>query len=193
MDINECFKILELGTFSLDKLDEQYKMIAEEHRGDLDYLMKIQTAYDILKSGNYDMSGLNRIAVNRYATECKERRLASKPHEDGEMENMAKNIILKEASKCLKDRELDYFRSILTKEEFIFSNINNYRAIITIVNNINDGVDIDTMKKYLKAGIGDINYKFLLSHIEYIIDNQDVIDAIYEISGVEEIKVVNKM
>ena len=193
VDINECFMILELGYQSLDKLDEHYKMIGEEHRGDLNYLMRLKEAYDTLKSGNYDVSSIDILRINRYAIKCKEERLARKPHQDGEMEAMAKKVLLDEAVKFFNNNQLNYFKNILAKDEFVFTNINNYRALFTIVKNINDGIDVDRLRMYLKAGAGDINYKFLLNHIEYITNNQDIINIFYELSGVEEIKVVNKM
>ena len=118
MKIEDCFKILELGYLSLDKLDEHYEMIAKEHQNDLPYLEKIQTAYEILKSGNYDIKDLNIRDINRYAIECKERRIANKPHIDGEMESIVKNAMIKEAKKYMNEEQLEYFINIVKREKF---------------------------------------------------------------------------
>lgn len=184
MRIEDCFKILELGYLSLDKIDDHYKMIADEHKGDLAYLEKIQTAYDTLKSGNYDVHNLNIKEINRYAVKCKEERLAKKPHVDGEMEAIVKDAMIKEAQKYMNEEQLSYFVDIVKNDSMVLSSTINYDDLFYILRASKRNVDIKKIAKTIKTrDEEDIN--FLVEHINNIIDNQDVIDMIYSLGNKE--------
>ena len=185
MKIDDCFKILELGYLSLDKLDEHYQMIASEHQNDLPYLERVQEAYEILKSGNYDIKDLNIIDINRYAIECKERRIASKPHIDGEMESIVKDAMIKEAKKYMNEEQLEYFINIVKNDSMILSSTINYDDLFYILRANAKNTDVKKIEKTIKTR-DEEDISFLVEHINNIIDNQDVIDMIYNLGNKEQ-------
>lgn len=178
MNIIDCYKILELGYTSSEKLYEHYKRIGEEHRGDLDFLKKLQEAYETIRDKKIVPSVEEIKIINMNSVLAKERRIKNKPHVDGEMESIAKKVIIEEASKIIKDSRLSYFKEIVREEEFIFKLLNTYRALITIIRNESEGVEPSKILYYLNASKGDIDFNFLSKHISSLCYDADIINIV---------------
>ena len=178
MNIIDCYKILELGYTSSEKLDEHYKMIGEEHRGDLEFLTRLQEAYEIIRDKKIIPSVEEIQIINKNSVLAKEKRRNNRPHIDGEMESIAKKVIMEEASKIIKDSRLNYFKELVREEEFIFKLLNTYRALLTIIRNESEGLESSKIRYYLNASKGDIDFNFLSKHISSLCYDTDIIDIV---------------